>query len=366
MTVHIEFDPDRRFTDQFELQWGRLGATGERVLRKTARVAEANRLVHAEVNAGNLIWALGDTMYPLQLCRVVEHDLTGDRAHVTTTYRGTPVAAQPGAPAPETLLTIFSDLLVAIRTLAKAGLTHGAILPEFVLWDGAHAQLVNLGEAVAVGEPARAALDPLWLPPAGPEGLRLAAEAHDVYQAGMVVYCIALQSGPASAADVRAELARGGGSALSALLDGVFADDPRERPDPHRLLRRIEEARYEPVWQSPDPADATDVTIRLHPIPQQYAPPSSAQFSGSARAAVPASPARDEFRRLVAAKRQYRAQRAAPGSVAWRFARQTFDVLWYSRDELSSKILLGVGGLVFVGLPLLLIVYVVSLLGGAK
>ncbi|GAA4258240.1 hypothetical protein [Dactylosporangium darangshiense] len=361
MTVHIEFDPERRFTDQFELQWGRL-ATGEQVLRKTARAAEANRLVHTEVNAGNLIWALGDTMYPMQLCRVVDHDVTAERPQVTTTYRGTPVAGQPGAPAPETLLTIFSDLLVAIRTLGKAGLTHGAILPEFVLWDGAHAQLVNLGEAVAVGEPARAALDPLWLPPPGPEGLRLAAEAHDVYQAGMVMYCIALQTGPASAPDVREELARGGGSALSALLEGVFADDPRERPDPHRLLRRIEEARYEPVWQSADPADATTATMPIAPqIPQQYTPPPAV-----ARAAVPLSPARDEFRRLVEAKRLYRTERAAPRAVAWRFARQTFDVLWYSRDELSSKLLLGAGAVVFIGLPLLLVIYVLSLLGGAK
>ena len=363
MTPSIVFDADQRVNDLFELRRGRIDGTGERVLRKTARTAEAQRLIHAEVNAGNLIWALGDTMYPLQLCRVVDHDLTGDRAHVTTTYRGTPVGAQPGAPAPETLLTIFADLLVAIRTLGKAGLTHGAILPEFVLWDGAHAQLVNLGEAVAVGEPARAGLDPLWRPPAGPEGLRLAGEAHDVYQAGMVVYCIALQTGPATAPDARTELARGGGSALSALLEGVFADDPRERPDPHRLLRRIEEARYEPVWQSPDPADATTLTIKLHPqpIPQQYAPPSAV-----ARATVPASPAREEFRRLVEAKRLYRTARAAPRAVAWRFARQTFDVLWYSRDELSSKLLLGAGAVVFVGLPLLLVIYVLSLIGGAK
>jgi hypothetical protein len=363
MTVHIDFDPDRHTTDRFELQWGRLGPAGERVLRKTARTAEAQRLVHAEVNAGNLIWGLGDTMYPLQLCRVVDHDLTGERPHVTTTYRGTPVDAEPGAPAPEKLLTIFSDLLVAIRTLGKAGLTHGAILPGHVLWDGAHAQLVNLGEVVAVGEPARAALEPVWLPPPGPEGLRLAGEAHDVYQAGMVVYCLALQAGPAAAAAARDELARGGGSALSALLDGVFADDPRERPDPHRLLRRIEEARYEPVWQSPDPADATTLTIQLHPvaIPQQYSPPAAV-----ARVALPSSPAREEFRRLVAAKRRYRAARARPRAVAWRYARQTLDVLWYSRDELSSKILLGIGALVFVGLPLLFVIYVVSLLGGAK
>jgi hypothetical protein len=358
MTVHIDFDPDRHTTDRFELQWGRLGPAGERVLRKTARTAEAQRLVHAEVNAGNLIWGLGDTMYPLQLCRVVDHDLTGERPHVTTTYRGTPVDAEPGAPAPEKLLTIFSDLLVAIRTLGKAGLTHGAILPGHVLWDGAHAQLVNLGEVVAVGEPARAALDPRWQPPPGPDGLRLATEAHDVYQAGLVVYCIALQRGPADAAGVREELGRGGGSALSALLDGVFADDPRERPDAHQLLRRVEEARYEAVWQSDDPSDATTATIK---IPLQYSPPPAV-----ARAAVPLSPARDEFRRLVEAKRQYRVARTAPGPGAWRFARGLLDVLWYSRDELGSRIIMGVIALVVIGLPLLLIVLVVTNLGGSK
>ncbi|WP_432842994.1 hypothetical protein [Dactylosporangium sp. CA-092794] len=351
MTVHIEFDPDRRFTDRFELQWGRLAATGERVLRKTTRTADAHRLVHAEVNAGKLIWALGDTMYPPQLCRVIDSDLTGERPWVVTTYRGAPVAGQPGAPLPETLLTIFADLLTAIRTLAKAGLTHGAILPDFVLWDGGHAQLVNLGEAVAVGEPARAALDPVWQPPPGPDGLRLATEAHDVYQAGMVVYCIALQTPPADAPTVRAALAHGGGSALSTLLDGVFADDPRDRPDVHLLLRRVEEARYEPVWQSPDPADATTATVH---IPQQYAPPMA-----------PASPAREEYRRLVAAKRDYRLQRSAPQAVAWRYARGLFDVLWYSRDELSSKILLGAGALVIAGLPLLFVIFVVTRFGGA-
>jgi hypothetical protein len=363
MTVHIEFDPDRRFTELFELQWGRLASSGERVLRKTARTAEASRLVHAEVNAGNLLWALGDTMYPLQLCRVVDHDLAGPHPHVSTTYRGEPVAGQPGAPLPETLLTIFGDLLQAIRTLAKAGLTHGAILPEFVLWDGAHAQLINLGQAVAVGEPVRAALDPVWQPPPGPDGLRLATEANDVYQAGMVVYCIALQTRPADAGSVRAELARGGGSALSALLDGVFAEDPRERPDTHRLLRRVEEARYEPVWQSSDPSDATTATIH---IPRQFSPAPPAAATPAGRAAVSSTPARDEFRRLVEAKRQYRAARAAPPAVAWRYARETLDVLWYSRDELSSRIILGVIALVGVGVPLLLILFVVSQLGGAK
>ncbi|MEV8516912.1 hypothetical protein [Dactylosporangium sp. NPDC051484] len=364
MTVHIEFDPDRRFTDLFELQWGRLATSGERVLRKTARTAEADRLVHAEVNAGNLLWGLADTMYPLQLCRVVDHELTSPRPQVTTTYRGVPVAGLPGAPMPETLLTIFGDLLLAIQTLAKAGLTHGAILPEFVLWDGSHAQLVSLGEATAVGEPARAALEPLWQPPPGPDGLRLATEAHDVYQAGMVVYCIALQTGPADAPAVREELARGG-SALSVLLDGVFADDPRERPDAHQLLRRVEGARYEPVWQSADPSDATTATVhisQLGSIPQQHSPPPAP----AARAAVALSPARDEFRRLVVAKREYRAARAAPQVLAWRYVRELFDVLWYSRDELSSRIALGAGALVVLGVPLALVILVVSHLGGAK
>ncbi|MER7004934.1 hypothetical protein ABT297_18075 [Dactylosporangium sp. NPDC000555] len=367
MTVHIEFDPDRRFTDLFELQWGRLATSGERVLRKSARTAEADRLVHAEVNAGNLLWGLADTMYPLQLCRVVDHDLTGPRPQVTTTYRGLPVAGLPGAPLPETLLTIFGDLLLAMQTLAKAGLTHGAILPEFVLWDGSHAQLVNLGEATAVGEPARAALEPLWQPPPGPDGLRLATEAHDVYQAGMVVYCIALQTGPADAPAAREELARGGGSALSALLDGVFADDPRERPDAHQLLRRVEEARYEPVWQSADPSDATTATVHIPQpgsITQQYAPALPPALV--ARAAMALSPARDEFRRLVEAKRGYRAARAAPRAVAWRYVRETFDVLWYSRDDLSSRIVLGAGALIVLGVPLALVVLVVSHLGGAK
>jgi hypothetical protein len=81
---------------------------------------------------------------------------------------------------------------------------------------------------------------------------------------------------------------------------------------------------------------------------------------------VPLSPARDEFRRLVAAKRQYRARRAAPPAVAWRYARELLDVLWYSRDELSSRIVLGAGALVVLGGPLLLIVFVVTHLGGAK
>jgi hypothetical protein len=363
MTVHIEFDPDRRFTDQFELQWGRLTDTGERVLRRTARTADAQRLVHAEVHAGKQLDALPGTSYPAQVCRVVEFELNGPDPHVTSTYRGLPVAGQPGAPLPETLLTIFGDLLVAIQTLAKAGLTHGTIMPEFVLWDGTHAQLVNLGETVAVGEPARAALDPQWQPPPGPDGLRLATEAHDVYQAGMVVFCIALQRGPAAAAAVREELGRLAGSALSGLLEGVFADDPRDRPDAHELLRRVEDARYEPVWQSTDPSDATTATIK---IPQQYSPQPTATAPAVARAAVPLSPARDEFRRLVDAKRQYREQRGAPQQVAWRFARGLVDVLWYSRDELSSKIIMGVLTLVVVGLPLLLVILVVTNLGGSK
>ncbi|WP_432993296.1 hypothetical protein [Dactylosporangium sp. CA-233914] len=357
MTVPIEFDPDRRFTDLFELRWGRVTPTGERVLRRTARTAEAQRLVHAEVNAGRLLGDLAGTAYPAQLCRVVEHDLTGPDPHVTSTYRGVPVAGQPGAPLPETLLRIFADLLIAIQTLAKAGLTHGAIQPEFVLWDGTHAQLVNLGEAVAVGEPARAAAEPAWQPPPGPDGLRLATEANDVYQAGMVIFCIALQRGPDTAAAVRAELALGGGSALSALLEGVFADDPQQRPDAHQLLRRVEDARYEEVWQSSDPSDATTATVL---IPQQFSP------LVKARAAVPLSPARDEFRRLVAAKRQYRAERAVPQQQAWRYLRQLLDVLWYSRDDLQSKVILGAGAVVVAGVPLLLVILVVTSLGGAK
>jgi len=330
MTTPIMFDPTPQVTDLFELHWGRL-ATGERVLRKVARNAEGHRLVHAEVNAGNLLAAL--PTYPSQLCQVIEHELNGPQTYVTTTYRGVPVEGQPTAPLPETALTVFGDLLVAIHTLAKAGLTHSAILPGFVLWDGEHAQLVNLGQAVAIGEPARTALDPLWQPPPGPGGLRLATQAHDVYQAGLVLYCIATLRGPADAATLRAELARGG-TALSALLDGVFADDPRDRPDPHQLLRRVEDARLDPAWRGGGEAH----------IPHQFVPPPP-----------PDSPARLEFRQKIAAKREYRRRRAEPAAVAWRFARDLFDILWYRQDSPYSRgAVVAVAALV-VGLPLLLV-----------
>jgi hypothetical protein len=78
------------------------------------------------------------------------------------------------------------------------------------------------------------------------------------------------------------------------------------------------------------------------------------------------TPARAEFRRLIDAKRQYRAERSAPTAAAWRYVRGLFDVLWYSRDELSSRVVLGVGGVVVVGLPLLLVIFVMTHLGGAK
>ena len=45
MTPSIQFDADERVSDLFTLRWGRIAETGERVRRKTARTAEAQRLV---------------------------------------------------------------------------------------------------------------------------------------------------------------------------------------------------------------------------------------------------------------------------------------------------------------------------------
>ena len=335
MTVPMTVDR-QEWTELFSLQFGRDPRTGEQLLRKVSRGGiAAQRMLHTEVAVGERLAQVAGSSYPVQLCRVVDHDLQGAAPSVTTTWRGVPVAQQ----VPEDLFTLLGDLMVAVQALTKVGVAHGAITTDTVLWDGRHAQLTNLGETTAIGEPYLPDLPPPWRPP-DLDGRLKADPAHDVYQAGMVVYCAANRTGPADAETVRQWCAERAGAPLSALLAGVFAADPAERPDPHEVLRRVDGA-----WPATGRPSAP-------PIPQQT------------ERVVPLSAARAEYRQKALAKRRYREQRAQPEAVAWRYVRDLFDVLWYQQSSGYVRLALVLAALAVVAAPVVLILMIAAQFGG--
>jgi hypothetical protein len=364
MTMPMTVDR-QEWTELFALQFGRDTRTGEAVLRKVSRGGiAAQRLLHTEVAVGERLTQVAGTSYPVQLCRLVDHDLQAQQPSVTTTVRGVPVDQQP----PHDLFALFGDLMVAVQALTKVGVTHGAITTGTVLWDGQHAQLVNLGGTTAIGEPYLPDLPVLWHPP-DVDGRLKADPAHDVYQAGMVVYCLATGTGPADAATVRQWCADRAGSPLSALLAGVFAADPADRPDPHELLRRIDRTRPSTTWQTPShiPHQATGSA----PIPTRptsaarVVPPDAARaVPPDAVRTVPIGPARGVYRQKALAKRRYRERRAQPAQVAWRYGRDLFDVLWYQQASRYVRLALVGVALAVVAAPVVLVVLLFAALGG--
>jgi len=375
MTVPMTFDR-QEWTELFALQFGRDSRTGEQVLRKVSRGGiAAQRLVHTEVAVGERLAQVAGSSYPVQLCRLVDHDLQGAAPSVTTTCRGVPVSLQ----VPEDLFTLLGDLMVAVQALTKVGVAHGAITTDTVLWDGQHAQLVNLGVTTAIGEPYLPDLPALWQPP--DVGGRLKADpAHDVYQAGMVVYCVANRTGPADAETVRQWCAERPGSPLSALLAGIFAADPAERPDPHEVLRRIDGIRPAATRQAPPPIPhetafiphetasiprgTASVPHGTQPIPRGTASVPLQTERVVPVAAEPVSAARAEYRQKALAKRRYREQRAQPEAVAWRYVRGLFDVLWYQQSSGYVRVGLVVAALVILATPVVLILMLAAQLGG--
>jgi MinD-like ATPase involved in chromosome partitioning or flagellar assembly len=341
------FSPGRNLADLFDLRWSEAPDTGERLLRKTARVAEARGLVDAEVTAGRRLDALPLNLYPPQVCRLVDQ-ASKPGTFVTTTYRGVPLNHMLDAPGGEALLGVLRDLLTAAAHLASAGLTHTAIVPDFVLWDGRHAQLVNLAYTVETGRPVPSSLGTAWLPPLGPTGSRTATESYTVYQIGMITYCLATRSGPVDAATVRNALAVGGNSALAALLDGVFADNPVQRPDIRTMLVRTERAQYEPAWKA-----FRQDTLAAAVEPWQ-------------RPAEP-GPVRLEFRELIETKRQHRMRYRSRSETAWRWLRDLVDVIWYGTPTRIARAgLVAAMVVVTIAPPAAIVVLLANVLGGAR
>lgn len=314
MTQPISFD-NHQMREPFELWFGQLHTTGERVVRKVSRGgAPADRLLRNEVAAASRLSQRPG--YPVQLCRVVDHDLHADAPYVTTTHRGSPVRPE----GTDTALALYRDLLHGIDALARVGLTHGAIIPDAVLWDGRQAQLVDLGHATPIGAPYAADLPPHWLPPSNGSPLR-ADPSHDVYQAALLVHGVATGTPAADASTMRERVRDTADEPLRQVLDGVFADDPGDRPSVGELLRRIDTLRE-------------------------------------------VSPARLEFRRKVAAKRAYRERQSRPVVVAWRFAADLLDVLWHQQSTARGKIALAVAALAVAATPFVVLAVLVNWLFG--
>ena len=317
MTLPISFD-NTETREPFELWFGQLHTTGERVVRKISRGgAPADRLLRNEVAAASRLSQRPG--YPAQLCRIVDHDLKAEAPYVTTTHRGSPVRHENT----DTALALYRDLLHGIEALARVGLTHGAITPDAVLWDGRQAQLVDLGHAMPIGAPYTADLPPHWLPPSNGSPLR-ADPSHDVYQAALLVHGVATGAPAADAATMRARVREAADEPLRHVLDGAFADDPGDRPSVEETLRRIDKVR-------------------------EY------------------SPARLDFRRKVAAKRAYRERQARKAAVAWRFAVDLLDVLWHQQSTAKGKLALAVTAAAVAATPFVVLAILVNwLLGGTK
>jgi hypothetical protein len=347
MTLSIAYDRSEA-GPLFELRFGQLPESGERVVHKFARGGpEAERLLHNEVATGQRLWQQFGTDYPDQLAKLVLASPQEYPPNAVLTYRGEPVWRQEGLPQEETILLLFADVLCGIDALARLGLTHGAITPETVLWEPGQgglpgrAQLVDFGRVTAVGRPRDLSLPPMWsAPPLGDA----AHPSHDVYQAALLVYTVATREPPVDAAGMRARLADGPNEFLRRLLAGTFADDPAVRPGVQQLLDRVAgfQATAPTVTGSRQPTAATGAYLTTQ---------------------VPVSAPRLDFRQMVAQKRAFRERQQRPWAVARRFVRDLVDLLWYRQSSMRVRFALAGFGFAIVAVLVFLLLQLIGVGG---
>jgi hypothetical protein len=166
--------------------------------------------------------------YPRELPRLLYYDVDGAEPFVLLElYRGAPVAEVLQQLSAQDRYQLQVGLLRALHLAGTAGVTHGRGDLDTVRWDAATEaiQLVDFERAALVGEPDPGRAD------GGPADVR-----DDVWDAGLAIWRV---SYPAHTGRGAPDLTEDGG-ALSALLDGVFADSLAARPDPEDLLARLE------------------------------------------------------------------------------------------------------------------------------
>lgn len=330
MTLSIAYDRSEA-GPLFELRFGQMAETGERVVQKIARGgAEAERLLRNEIFVGQRLLQQFGNDYPEQLTKLLGTGGPEDPLNAVLTHLGRPVRWQEGLPREETILLLFADVLRGVGALSRLGLIHGGITPDTVLWEPARdqspgrAQLIDLGRVTPVGKPRDVSLPAVWCaPPVGDT----AHPGHDVYQAALVVYTVATGEPPGDGAQMRARLAGGPNEFLRRLLAGTFADDPALRPGVDQLLDRVT------GFQTTAPA--TTVSQRLAP-PTGDTRSFSHPFAYTGPQVAKRDP-RADFRQMVADKRAFRQRQQRQAAVVWRFVRDLVDLLWYRQASMRAR-----------------------------
>lgn len=168
--------------------------------------------------------------YPAELPRLRYYDVdSAEPFALLEPYRGQPVAEVHQQLAAQDRYRLQVGLLRALHLAAAAGVTHGRVDLGTLRWDAATStvQLVDFEQAARIGERRQGSADG-----------SLSSTRDDVWDAGLAIWRV---SYPAHTGCTAPDLTEDGG-ALSALLAGVFADQPTDRPTPGDLLSRLRES----------------------------------------------------------------------------------------------------------------------------
>jgi hypothetical protein len=191
-----------------------------------------------EVRAGMALHRRYGNASTPQVSRLIGYELSATEPYVLVSpRRGRPVAEIAGQLVVDRQKAFQASLFTALLLITDADLVHGGLAPATVRWDGRSVQVTEFGWAAAVGTFRPGGGSPPCASPQQRTGAHPADPTDDVWAAGLVVYH-AVTGRPvaparrAPALDIR-------GPALRAVLVGVFAEHPDDRPDAVTLLRRV-------------------------------------------------------------------------------------------------------------------------------
>lgn len=242
VAVRVNWTSCRVTRGDLSQRWGKL-ATDEPVVGVTAVGGGARSRLNREIEIGerlNHIHGADERSYPPGLTRLVGY--TTEPPYLAVIVRaGEPLADVAGQLDDPQRNQIARSLLRSLDDLGRARVVHRALSPATVLWDRTSgvAQISDFTVASVDGE--RRADGPdgdQWSAPEVLERSGVADPVDDLYSAALVIFWLFSGEQPEVGRTRMEERLKLQDAQVSARLSGVFAADPRRRPDLTTLTSR--------------------------------------------------------------------------------------------------------------------------------
>ncbi|MGW8375255.1 hypothetical protein [Streptomyces sp. ODS28] len=202
--------------------------------------------------------AYGSEVYADVFTRLVGHNLDASEPfllYAAAPATGTePLARHTGRLSVEQLRAVMGQLTLAVHLLSNIGFVHRALTPDTVLWDGKKVRVGEPHAAVHTGAPREAFGQAPWAAPEQRRGTGAADSRDDVWSVAQVTYHL-LAGRPGDGAGPPSDL--DGYRQLAAFRDsGAFAAGAEGRSHAIDVLRLLN--RSDPLGGVSRPADPLD------------------------------------------------------------------------------------------------------------